>query len=502
MIYRHAQEVADEAAAYLGGVDRKGNPHELNIDKGERLANDLLANSPMDPHALYIYAGALVARRRWAPALIMYLAAVEALPNFPEAWNNLGMCWQALGHQKAANRAFHRAFEISPIADVACNIAANHINVGHPEVCLEWAERALDIDPNHGKAKWHRALGHLELWHWAEGWDDHEVRLQGFASSVVAERNYSGDPDHSTPMWNGKSKGFVVIHGEEGMGDEIMFGTCIEDAVMASPKSKFLIEPSPRLHGLFKRSLARFPNVTVYGTNDVDGRGWIKELGPPDYKCPIGSLPRFYRRSLEAFPGTPWLSADLEKAAYWRGRIKAVGRPGKPKIGLAWSGGVHQTFAHLRSLVPPDLAPILALHDHADFYSLQYDPKEREHIKLISEQLGVRIHHIPAAVECRHPDTDQPSDLDELAAFISGLDLIITVCQTVVHVAGALGKETWCLTPSQPSWRYGAVDSDRMPWYMTVRQERQKPGEEWEHVTTRIQAKLAKWLAKIQLEGK
>ena len=67
--------------------------------------------------------------------------------------------------------------------------------------------------------------------------------------------------------------------------------------------------------------------------------------------------------------------------------------------------------------------------------------------------------------------------LDEVAAMISACDIVVTVAQSVVHMAGALGVPTHVLTPKGSSWRYGQGDS--MPWYGSVVLHRQAKEGDW-----------------------
>ena len=93
----------------------------------------------------------------------------------------------------------------------------------------------------------------------------------------------------------------------------------------------------------------------------------------------------------------------------------------------------------------------------AAFYSLQY---------------GNVAGEIDEAMRIGGVEVDQPGaaseDLDELAAIVAALDLVITVDNTVAHLAGALGCPVWTLLPAAPEWRYPR-NGARMPWYSSMR---------------------------------
>ena len=484
------------AVSYLEGAGPDGSPHERDLDKAESILNEILNYNLSNPIVLYTLASVHLGKGRYGLAINMLSQITAGHPNFAEAWNNLGLAWKdAAGVDPAAfeksEYALRRAakhIRDSARPDILCNLAALKINRGIPEECLVYVDQCLGLNPNHIKARWHRALALLELRRWGEAWDDHEARLNGGAPGEISVRNYHG-PDGMTPEWDGKSPGLVVIHGEQGLGDEIMFASCIPDALKVKGCS-FILEPNPRLENVFQRA---FPTVKVYGTHDSDGRRWIGELGKPDYKIALGSLPKFFRRSDAAFPGTSYLVPDAGKRAWWGDKLRALGR--KPNIGIAWQGGVHQTRYDARSFHPTAYAPLFSAVD-ANWISLQYDATALHCVNEVRDQIGIKLSHWPKAVEQRDPDTGKLTDLDDLVALISKLDLVVTVCNTNVHVAGSLGIPVLCLTPSEPSWRYGAGDWDDMPWYSSVKQIRQAKGSnDWAPVIAEVAANVQAFLS-------
>ncbi|WP_277909611.1 glycosyltransferase family 9 protein, partial [Acetobacter okinawensis] len=50
---------------------------------------------------------------------------------------------------------------------------------------------------------------------------------------------------------------------------------------------------------------------------------------------------------------------------------------------------------------------------------------------------------------------DHAHDMADTAALIEGLDLVISVDTSVVHLAGALGKPVWLLSRWDGCWRWG-----------------------------------------------
>ena len=126
-----------------------------------------------------------------------------------------------------------------------------------------------------------------------------------------------------------------------------------------------------------------------------------------------------------------------------------------------------------------ELLPVL--RQDATFVSLQYKDAVAE-VDALEETHGIKVHHWAHAT--------QTKDYDDTAALVAELDLVITVQQSAVHLAGALGVPTWVLLPKAPLWRYG-ISGETMPWYKSVKLYRYR-GNAWVHSVSEAAADLRK----------
>ncbi len=106
------------------------------------------------------------------------------------------------------------------------------------------------------------------------------------------------------------------------------------------------------------------------------------------------------------------------------------------------------------------------------FVNLQYGDCAAE-LAAAKESLGVTIHN--------WPDVNPLTDLDDFAAQIAELDLVISVDSATVHMAGALGVPVWTLLHFAANWRW-LLDRDDTPWYASMRLARQPEFGRWEPV--------------------
>lgn len=384
-----------------------------------------------------------------------------------ELMNALGTTWKHENKLDKARYWFERAQaelpELNP--DIQNNLATLYINEGNPAGAAKHLDAALKADPNHAQAHWNRALARLELGDY-EGFDEYHW---GKRAQVRLDRNYS---KVKVPEWDGSKGKTIIVYGEQGIGDEILFASVLPDLIRDS--KQVIFDCHKKLHHLFANS---FPMIDIYPTREDENLTWpILPNGenryPVDAKIAMGDLPKFYRRKLEDFPGEPYITPTPRSNLKWAQKLNETFTDGKPVIGINWIGGHKKTRVEVRSLTLEQMLPILKQDAH--FVSLQYTPCEDE-IFEFEQKYGIQIHHWP---ECSYNE-----HYDETGGMVANLDLVITCCSSIVHLAGAIGTPTWVLTPSRPAWRY-RLDLDYMPWYgKTVSLFRQATGSvAWEPV--------------------
>jgi hypothetical protein len=161
------------------------------------------------------------------------------------------------------------------------------------------------------------------------------------------------------PLWNGDSGKRIVVYGEQGIGDEIMFASCVPD--LQAMSELVVLDCHPRLTTLFKRSFG----VDCYGTRKDEWLDWVLPY-KFNARTPIGSLPRLScGRTASSRKAVP------EDRPECRGR-----RAARPEDRAAWSGGYKETRAAIRSMPLAELYPILGMD--ASFVSLQYTDSAAE----------------------------------------------------------------------------------------------------------------------------
>ena len=424
---------------------------DKNYSKGRKLALQYLDVHRDNAELLFeaarceYFDGNFDLARTWLSKLL------NLYPEQPFALNLLGLiAAREYGDLDAGEHLIRRALITAPgFSSAWSNLGWIASERGQIEEALLIFDRVLDNDGGDSETRLMRAYANLKHGYFSAGWGDFWSR-HASPLALSPKHSFPGLPAEKSP--EGLS---LLVYEEQGLGDQIMFSSCIPDLVASG--ALVTIQCDNQLKALFSRSFSSCRVIATHETVPDD----------IDYQLAIGSLPAMYRNRPEDFPvHKGFLHVDSERVAHWRNKLQSLG-PG-PYVGISWRGGVKATRQQLRSIPLVDWAPVLA--GAGQFVSLQYgDSSEVERVGRSN------LYHWPEAIE----------NYDDTAALVFALDMVVSVCTAVVHLAGALGKQVYVLTPSQPEWRY-LYQGEKMPWYPSVRLIRQGHNESWDAVMGRL----------------
>ena len=437
-----------------------------------------------------------------------------------ETWNDFGVLKDRLSCPDDAGRAFRTAIAVSPAAEtalsnladllfragayaaageIACRVAGNAealvtagnsaLRSGRPVAAARCFRRSLALAPQFppslvgtavaamtsddvaGAGPWlHRAgaldpndvglNNNLATWHLVQG--DY---LRGFALYEWRwRRPEAGAPRSGLPEWSGEPVAGrrLLLYAEQGLGDVLQMARYAP--LLSGLGASVTIEcQAPLL-----RLLAGLPGAPrlVRAGERVDA----------DLQAPLMSLPRLFRTTIETIPGdVPYLFAETELISSTAALFTAPGR----RVGLVWQGNPRQVDEPHRSIPLALLAPLVALPG-ATFYGLQ-----RDHGRDQLDTFSGRDRLVDLG-----PELD---DLATTAAILSHLDLVITTCTAVAHLAGALGRPVWILLKRGADWRW-LLDRPDSPWYPTARLIRQRQPGDWREVAERVTKMAQAWI--------
>jgi tetratricopeptide (TPR) repeat protein len=403
-------------------------------------------------------------------AILLFRKAIELNPALADAHYNLAVVLRERDMAGEAITLFRKAAAINPaFADAYCNLAIIFEESGMLDEALSHYRKALQINPDDAEIHWNMSHALLSSGNFKEGWRKYEWR---FGIKDFKQRTFP------IPRWDGSSlQGKTLfVHAEQGVGEELMFSSCLPEVIARADSC--VIECDQRLVPLFTRSFPKAKVIRhIHSWDDFP-----HDMSSVDMKTAIGSLPLFLRPNLSSFPQyKAYLIPDPLKVAGWRNCFAALGAG--LKIGISWRGGGKASEKRLRSTVLDQWTTLFSVPG-VHFINLQYGNCSGE-LREAKEKSGVTIHH--------WEDADPLKDLDGFAAQVSALDLVISVDNATVHMAGALGIPVWTLLPFACDWRWMREFEDT-PWYKTVRLFRQSSHGDWDAIFGRVASNLKQYI--------
>ncbi|GHT22815.1 hypothetical protein FACS189419_05890 [Planctomycetales bacterium] len=390
--------------------------------------------------------------------------------------------WLTLGYILFRRKQYQEAVEVLQKAET--------LDVQSPEICLYLAEslrnaerykeslpyyqQLLQLGTEYPQAIHGYGKALLALGNFTDGWDAMEFRL--LSTFGTWER-------HLLPNWTretNREHHNVLVYSEEGIAADLMFASCLPDFV--NTVERCVIECDSSLHNLFRRSFPRAEVVNLPQTEVTKQYNlWGIQL---DSQIPMGSLPRFFRRDRYDFPlRKAYLVPDKEKVTRWANRLAEIGDA--KKIGILWQGNWTAETPEQTSLPIQELRQFIAKHSNAAWINLQNGSAQKS--------LGQRNGRNPYLFS----DAFQ-YDLDEIAALLTALDLVITPPGYIAHLAGALGVNTWLVLPTGADWRHLIdVKNDEIQtsiWHNSMTVYRQKVRQSWGDVFRTMDNDLEQFL--------
>ena len=333
------------------------------------------------------------------------------------------------------------------------NIGNVFTEMGQYTSAISFYEKVLQVQPKNDEAHRNKASLLLTQGNLKAGFDTYEWRWAKNEKYLQRNKKLS--------LWDGSdlSDKHIFVWGEQSAGDEIIFASVLPELIQKSRQVS--IECTPTLLSIFMRS---FPQADII----PEKPGIADEpllFADAHFQSPTGRLMRYLRRSFDQFPQESYLKADSIKVKELNAKYYATDK--NMKVGISWTS--FPDSYHWPKL--EQWEPILSIPD-IQFFNLQYGDCSAE-IEQMENKLNIKI--------INDPDIDPQKNLDDHAAQIQVMDLVICIGNPTAQLAGALGQSVWVLLPFSSDW-YWFTNREDSPWYPCMRLFRQARLKDWEHV--------------------
>ena len=380
--------------------------------------------------------------------------ALKLNPVLVQALCNRGIAFQRLYKYQQSLDDFNRCIELEPQnSNLFFNRGSLLFQNGDISGALESYESAIILDPNNAEAQFNKSLVYLSQKNFQKGWELYRWRF-------VRPKEPQAMLHTSLEMWDSENIGHrrVLIWAEQGVGDQVLFATMLNDAKRKIPELTVLLDP--RLIPLFERS---FPNIHFLPINSP-----LKN-DDFDAQLPMMSLGSTFRKTNSDFLpiGDQYLYAERNHADFLR---KKLAVESNILCGIFWRSRSNKN-EYRKSLELKDLLPILQIPG-IKFVNLQYGDT-RDECKVFRDETGIEI------LSC--DSVDNFKDLDGHAALIQACDFVVGCSNTSAHFAGALGKKTYlALAHGHGTFWYWANEVEgHSLWYPSIKIHRQQQPGNW-----------------------
>ena len=450
--------------------------NQNRIDDAIEAYQQAIQIQPNQGEAYYNLGNALHRQEKLEEAIEAYQQAIRIQPNYADAYNNLGVV--LIDHEKLEEsvQIYQKTLEIQPnYADAYNNLGNALREQGKLEESIRIFQKAIYIQPNYAEAHNNLAMTLLLKGDFKNGWKQYEWRRQ--CDNFPFEKR-----DFPQPFWEGtdpKDKS-ILVWTEQGIGDEIMFSSILPD--LLNRNANVIVESDTRMVSLFQRS---FPKIRFIPRQNPPNSQLLNTT--VDYQTPIGSLGKWFRTDKNSFilNRNTYLRACPKKTSEIRKKYQELAKE-KILIGISWkSTGINQRQTYSKkkkSTLLEHWQPVLAQRNYC-FINLQYGNVKQE-LNEFQTHNNLKIH--------QDEEINSLSSLDDFAAQISALDLVISTSNTTVHLAGALGKQVWTLLPHIPDWRWTLEREDTL-WYPKMRLFRQHRIGDWSDVFQQVKLALEQY---------
>ncbi len=418
---------------------------------------------PDDPRALVSFGGQLILHGRAAEAEAV-LRRAEAIDRRAfNLLNQLGIALTELGRYAEALECFREEAARKPDNNIAwTNLACTLATEGQFDEALAFYRRSITIKPDNPAIRLNHAICLLKAGRTMQGWSEYEWRLRLPGHTSLPFERILPNLDDVTRL-DGRT---ILVTQEEGLGDTLQFARYL--APLRDRGAHVIAWVPPPLQSLLGN---------IGGIEVIAGETQSLTFS---WHCPFLSLPRAFSATADALPTAPYLLVSPDRIAAMAAHLPP--EDGGLRVGLVWGGAPRpeNRQAHAvdrrRSM---GVAPLAALAGMTD-------------LRLVSLQLGpyrAGLGELPDGVHVHDP-MSASRDMEDTGALIAGLDVVISVDTSVIHLAAGMGKPVLLLDRYDNCWRWlhGRDDS---PPYPSLRILRQRRAGDWHGVTSRAARVLA-----------
>ncbi|EDZ65109.1 TPR repeat protein, putative [beta proteobacterium KB13] len=377
--------------------------------------------------------------KNYNQAINLFKRALDLDPDNIEFMNNLAISHKDNGGLNQAKNILLEAIKINPgVALTLNNLGLVYEEANQLEKAVEYYRKSKDLQENFANS-YNLGIAQLKVHDYKNGWKNYESRweINSFKLKMIRTKK---------PLWDGSECRSILVWGEQGLGDEIIYSSMLNDLKTYCDNIYYACL-STKTISLFKNS---FKKIKVLAMDEISNDDFF------DYHIPVASLGQFFRLDAGSFEKyEKYLFADQDL------KNKLKEKFNKPLIGISWRSNASVSknidLKEFKKLIHPNYQMI----------NLQYQLTIKEKKELNS--LGIK-----------YLDLELFDDIDTAAALIDCCEFVITASNINAHLAGALNKKTFLLSASGvKQFHYWMSPTSNSLWYPSVQIVNQQKNGNW-----------------------
>ncbi len=424
---------------------------EGNHNKAIETFNNILAIDPNNLSAINslgrIYHEGLDSEK----AEKFFLDALKIDDSSYQVINNIAGFYREEGKSNKAVEFYKKAIALNPNNPyIYNNLSKTYFDLNKYEEAKKNSFEALELKPDDGEVQKTLSYIFFKDHDFENGWNyfDGRLSLNDFIKKNENIERLNKKLFRKKTLKNSKSK-FLILR-EQGVGDEILYGSMYGD--LLKNIENITIECDARLLSLFKRSLPAYRKSFVELGSISNDHHKLEEI---DFVLYAGSLGKYYRNNITNFTTKPYFKVDEKRYLEIKNILSEY--KNKYNIGISWKS-FNNRYSSDKSLALDDFKNVFKL-PNCNIFNLQYGDVENEINNFNSKKNKL----------LNLKNLDLYNDFEGIASLLKSLDIFITISNSTAHLAGSLGVKTLLIKPDNFAlFHYWNQKTNKTPWYSSV----------------------------------
>lgn len=396
----------------------------------------------------------------------LFSKVILKAPNDSNLWVELGNAHLKNKDYKMCKICFDTALDIKPDnPNAICAVGLYYFELGLFEEAKMFFIKTLDISPNSEWGLLNLSLTEQKLGNVLKGLELYEKREK--ERSLLLHKDLKLEKLTELRSLNDyEHKLKILVIGEQGFGDQLMVCLYLKKLSSLGYRISYLVDE--KLYNLLVK-VKDLRNIKII-KKIIE-----KDAEIFDFKIFSMSLPLLFKKKNLHREAVKINESEITNKVKKNKILEKLSHQ-KINVGIAWSGRSTQTRNSFRSFDIEVLNKVIS-NDKINFFSLQKLPPEFDKSLFFKNK---NFYNCEKYL----------NDFEDTSVWISKMDIIISVCTSLAHLSGLIGKKTLLLLSYVHDPRWDRKFNGCL--YPSLKIIKQQKLNDWKYCLNEIQNNLHK----------